>query len=313
MKILGTHIYLGEHPDSGGMTDDEKRIQNNVTPSEGPRELITGLLSVGDKSRRKILKGSQLPPRLAMGLVNQDSALKSLAQIAYRKGRYYQGTTSSEVEMWRAEDMSTDRKTTSAAVKWMEHPPKYMSRKDMQPEADRAMKHLYFTQCKTRHPSPGAVEYATMKATPEDPPKLHRAYFDKAARKELKLKFDFAAFGAVRTKETIPAGYALQSSQSPVTSVTKASEAFKHTFNRDTRNRRRLRIDTVLTSEQAAAMLREQQTPSPQDRFPKLTGRWAAMDYRNSESAGEHQQAPILPELEGQPALDLDEYFASRR
>lgn len=101
-------------------------------------------------------------------------------------------------------------------------------------------------------------------------------------------------------------GHVFQPKESPVT-VTAASEAFKHEFHNDKRNRRQLRIDTVLTSEQAARMLREQETPSATDEFPTLKGPWAAMDFRNTASKGATDQPPPATHT-----VDLDDYFANR-
>jgi hypothetical protein len=73
----------------------------------------------------------------------------------------------------------------------------------------------------------------------------------------------------------------LQAYDSPI-EVTQASEDFKHAFNNAREHRLRLNIDAILSSDDAAAMLRMQQTPSPQDEFPRLTGNWTALDHRNA-------------------------------
>ena len=149
-----------------------------------------------------------------------------------------------------------------------------------------------------------------MKATESDPPRLHRAFFSKAALKQYKIRKDPESVHGLRTAQTIPKGYALQATTSPV-EESLASEAFKHEFNNDVKNRRRLRIDTVITSGQAALMLREQQTPSPTDTFPPIG--WGLSNPAPQVQSQAQTPLPVLdwrpPTPEEHPVIDLDEYF----
>lgn len=118
-----------------------------------------------------------------------------------------------------------------------------------------------------------------MKGSPEDPPKLNRSYFGKDDLKKLQFERDNGSVNGIHTARVIPHGHALQSSSAPV-ETTLASESFRNDFNNNKKDRLRLKIDTALTSAQAADGLHDQQSPSPLDEFPELTGSFAAFDYR---------------------------------
>ena len=121
MKLGGIHYYFGPNPDAG-LTEAEKEAQHRIRPSEGPREVIPGLLSIGDKSRRKILDANRLPAKLRNASINNREDVEKLAKLTYDRGRFYQGTTFSEAHRWRNEDMDPSKKTTSSAVKRAEQP-----------------------------------------------------------------------------------------------------------------------------------------------------------------------------------------------
>jgi hypothetical protein len=182
--------------------------------------------------------------------------------------------------------MRADRKIASAAVNYLDLP-EFASgpmRTAAEREAKTALQHLYFTQAKTAADAPlarSAVEYAAVKATAQDPPKLTRVYFGEESQRKLKLERDVVSLNGLRTRSAIPVGHVLQSHDSAI-EVTRASEDFKHAFNNARQHRLRLNIDAILSSEDAAAMLRMTQTPSPQDEFPNLTGSWAVLDHRNA-------------------------------
>lgn len=290
MRINGTHVYLGKHPDRD-LTEEEKAKQTNIRPSAGPREIIPGLLSMGEKSKRKILEGNALPKNAQGEEKNSPANIAELRRITYDSGRYYQGTTQDEARQWQDGDMDPAKKLTTSAAKLDQHPGLQNNRvaeRFVKGEIKTAMAHLYFTQDKspkltTRGEAPGAASYAAMKATKDNPPKLVRTFFSKTALETLGFDRDPSSGNGIMTSGVVPNGYLLKEKNSPV-EVSEASEGFKETFNNNREARRALKIDTVITSEQAAQWLSEERTPSAKDEFPRLRGAFEKMDFRNTQN-----------------------------
>lgn len=182
---------------------------------------------------------------------NSPESIRELEKSIYQEGRYYQGSTKSEVQRWRSEDMNPDRKITSSAVKAKSVLIKYTKdeklkrylaagfdeneagklveeanvEKQWQTEEAVALRHVYFTKEKAG-PFTNAASYATMKASLDDPPKINRSFFDNSALEKFEIKPDPVSDGGFRSSRSIPLGYTLQPKTSNI-KVTEASEAYK--------------------------------------------------------------------------------------
>lgn len=226
--------------------------------------------------------------------VDQADKIKELRKHIYTEGRYYQGTTKSEVEKWRSQDMDPQNKGQSS---WSKARDIFQQRKEDQGfnerdvnrslefEDDTVKKNVYFTKLKTNSGYPdNASFYAALKSSREDPPKISRSFFDKTTLENLKIVQDTNSRKneGFRTDQTVPLGYTLQAKYSPV-KITLASELYKNAFN-TSRLRTELRINTHITSKEAAEMLREDQTPSPMDEFPILRPPFDKLDYRSPKA-----------------------------
>lgn len=204
---------------------------------------------------------------------NLPENIEALAKFIYTTQRYYQGTTSVEAEDRRNNGMDPAKKKHSSinnAISsglWKDLPDT-----EVQALKSSALSHFYFTKLKRRMPDDRSLDahltaeyYAKLASNPGDEPKLLRTLLPKkAAKLELDPDSGPGAHQAWRTQEKVAAGYVLRSKKAPV-SVTAASESFRDSFNTDMRKRALLRIDTEISSEEAARMLREQQTDSETD------------------------------------------------
>lgn len=202
-----------------------------------------------------------------------DLNVQRLASATYQEGRIYHGTSQDRASFMRSQGMDTRNKTgTTIDQAALRGRFPGSSPEEINTFKEQSNSYNYLTTKK--EPSlfiQGATNYAHLAASDGSPPYIIRVMTSKEGHglepdPDSSVDNPLRPTPAYRTKSQIPAGNILPSKNSPVT-VTDASEAFKERFNTSD-HRPNLKVDTTLTSEQAAKLLNEQQTPSAID-FPE--------------------------------------------
>lgn len=199
-----------------------------------------------------------------------DANLQRLAQGTYQENRLYHGTSQDQARIMRDEGMDTKNKTGTTVDKAISKG--YFSAssfEDVEKFKEQSNSYNFLTNKKEFGLFvPGAKNYARLAASEGDPPHIMRVMLSKEGH-GLEPDAESNVGGTVsnnpsfRTRSKIPAGNIFPSKNAPV-KVTDASEVFKERLNTSD-NRPSLKVNTTLTSEQAAQLLHEQQTPSATD------------------------------------------------
>ncbi|HEX7648325.1 MAG TPA: hypothetical protein VF450_13035 [Noviherbaspirillum sp.] len=240
------------------------------------KELMSHLVSLNalrtSYSQSGIGDGISITPDQAENLPENISAL---AKFIYSTNRYYQGTGTVEADDRRKNGMDPAKKIHTSVIKasesglWKDWPPE-----QVEEMKKTALSYFYFTKQKRHAGSDRSPEanltaeyYAKLAEYPGSAKKLLRVFLPKeAATLEVDPDSGRVESQAWRTQDIVSSDYVLPSKSAPI-SITKASESFKNSFNGDIRKRGLLRINTLISSEQAAQMLRAQKTDSATD-FP---------------------------------------------
>jgi len=217
-------------------------------------------------------KPSESKPPLPSADVDNPKNIDRLSKNIYRNGRLYQGTNEELAAESRQNGQDPAKKVTPSMDKATEEGFfEGYNPEDIEAFKAESSTRFYHTELlEGDDHNLGATDYANKSSNEGNPQKVLRSFGLKQAGL-LESDPDTARDNLAKTNPAhrtadstpTPAGYFLESKNSPPV-INEASEAFKHEFN-NSNGRRPLKINTVISSQQAAEMLREQQTPSATD------------------------------------------------
>lgn len=250
-------------------------------------KLNLSMIAFFSKSDKKQVRGLSQPepkfqpPSIRAGEEDDSqSKISALAKHIYKTNIYYHGTTSSWAEVSRVSGMDPSAKIAcdtvdygleSGALKIQDELNPGFTRSFNAQEIDayrnQAMSNFYVTQVKANESGSGsAKKYAEIASRKNQTPKIIRLFLGEESFDSFVADPDSRPEDrAWRTAKKIQPGSVLPSKKSSLVGITLASEEFKEEFNRS-HFRPLLNLEEViLDSQQAAAMLRAEQTDSDED------------------------------------------------